>query len=135
MHEDNLALIAFFGILRHINIVPPTREMKYQPKPSEVLSTVVISSGSLNRPTFSAVSGTKSDEGSKRLFFFTNMPPTTQHAGKIYIYIKQGVETSKRQTKPKQKEHQETFDCHLIRTASKTAAASKGKTLFWPVSS
>ena len=30
----------------------------------------------------------------------------------IYIYIKQGVKTSKRRMKPKQKEHQETFDCH-----------------------
>ena len=40
---------------------------------------------------------------------------------------KQGVKTSEGRTNPKQRERQEKFDCHLIRTASQSTA-SKGKT-------
>ena len=60
------------------------------------------------------------------------MPPTTQHSGnKEKKNTKQGVKTSEGRTNPKQKECQETFDCHLIRTASKTGAASKEKTFYF----
>ena len=55
------------------------------------------------------------------------MPPTTQHTGNKKKKTKQGVKTSEGRTNSKQKERREIVDCHLIRTASKSAAASKGK--------
>ena len=51
------------------------------------------------------VSVTKSDEGSKLLFFFKSTPPTTMHTGNKKKDTKQGVKTIEGRTNPKQKEY------------------------------
>ena len=55
------------------------------------------------------------------------MPPTSQHTGNKKKNTKQGVKTNEGRTNSKQKECREIVDRHLIRTASKSAAVSKGK--------
>ena len=55
------------------------------------------------------------------------MPPTTIILVTTKKNTEQGVKTSEGRRNSKQKERREIVDCHLIRTASKSAAASKGK--------
>ena len=117
--------------------------MKYEPKPSEILSTVDISSGILNRPTrlrvyFNCSFWNEEWRGVKAPLFLISMPPTTQHAGKkkkinkyVYIYINILNKVS-RQVKDGWNQNRKNIRKHLtaIRTTSKNAAASKEKTLF-----